>query len=107
MTTVIAPENPPAKQYVRLPIWLVLVMALGGMTSVMALVIGVGFYFFGFTGTRELVQDRDFDASRFAGMLERLLRDPDKRLAMANAARTLAKPDAADVIAQRCMEVAA
>jgi UDP-N-acetylglucosamine--N-acetylmuramyl-(pentapeptide) pyrophosphoryl-undecaprenol N-acetylglucosamine transferase len=58
-------------------------------------------------GAAELVQDRDFDASRFAGMLERLLRDPDKRLAMATAARTLAKPDAADVIAQRCMEVAA
>ncbi|MGN6789982.1 MAG: undecaprenyldiphospho-muramoylpentapeptide beta-N-acetylglucosaminyltransferase [Rhodanobacteraceae bacterium] len=58
-------------------------------------------------GAAELVQDRDFDVSRFAGMLERLLRNPDKRLAMANAARTLAKPDAADVIAQRCMEVAA
>jgi UDP-N-acetylglucosamine--N-acetylmuramyl-(pentapeptide) pyrophosphoryl-undecaprenol N-acetylglucosamine transferase len=58
-------------------------------------------------GAAELVQDRDFDASHFAGMLERLLRDPGKRLAMANAARTLAKPDAADVIAQRCMEVAA
>ncbi|HKP23631.1 MAG TPA: adenylate/guanylate cyclase domain-containing protein [Dongiaceae bacterium] len=57
MTRVIAPENRPAKRYVRLPIWLVLVMALGGMTSVMALVIGVGFYFFGFTGTRELVQE--------------------------------------------------
>ncbi|WHZ19588.1 MAG: UDP-N-acetylglucosamine--N-acetylmuramyl-(pentapeptide) pyrophosphoryl-undecaprenol N-acetylglucosamine transferase [Rhodanobacteraceae bacterium] len=58
-------------------------------------------------GAAELVQDRDFDPSRFAGMLERLLRDEDKRLAMANAARTLAKPDAADVIAQRCVEVAA
>jgi UDP-N-acetylglucosamine--N-acetylmuramyl-(pentapeptide) pyrophosphoryl-undecaprenol N-acetylglucosamine transferase len=58
-------------------------------------------------GAAELVQDRDFDASRFAGMLERLLRDPDKRLAMATAARTLARPDAADVIAQRCVEVAA
>ncbi len=58
-------------------------------------------------GAAELVQDRDFDASRFASMLERLLRDPDKRLAMASAARTLARPDAADVIAQRCMEVAA
>lgn len=58
-------------------------------------------------GAAELVQDRDFDASRFAGMLERLLRDPDKRLAMANAARTLAKPDAAEAIAQRCLEVAA
>jgi UDP-N-acetylglucosamine--N-acetylmuramyl-(pentapeptide) pyrophosphoryl-undecaprenol N-acetylglucosamine transferase len=58
-------------------------------------------------GAAELVQDRDFDASRFSGMLQRLLRDPGKRLAMANAARTLAKPDAADVIAQRCLEVAA
>ncbi|HEX5953975.1 MAG TPA: undecaprenyldiphospho-muramoylpentapeptide beta-N-acetylglucosaminyltransferase [Rhodanobacteraceae bacterium] len=58
-------------------------------------------------GAAELVQDRDFDATRFAGMLERLLRDPDKLLAMANAARTLAKPDAAAVIAQRCVEVAA
>jgi UDP-N-acetylglucosamine--N-acetylmuramyl-(pentapeptide) pyrophosphoryl-undecaprenol N-acetylglucosamine transferase len=58
-------------------------------------------------GAAELVQDRDFDASRFAGRLERLLRDPDRRLAMANAARTLAKPDAADVIARRCLEVAA
>ncbi|HEX7370451.1 MAG TPA: undecaprenyldiphospho-muramoylpentapeptide beta-N-acetylglucosaminyltransferase [Rhodanobacteraceae bacterium] len=58
-------------------------------------------------GAAELVQDRDFDPSRFAGRLERLLREPGKRLAMANAARTLAKPDAADVIAQRCLEVAA
>ncbi|MGH8184824.1 MAG: undecaprenyldiphospho-muramoylpentapeptide beta-N-acetylglucosaminyltransferase [Rhodanobacteraceae bacterium] len=58
-------------------------------------------------GAAELLQDRDFDATRFAGMLERLLRDADKRLAMANAARTLAKPDAAEVIAQRCVEVAA
>jgi UDP-N-acetylglucosamine--N-acetylmuramyl-(pentapeptide) pyrophosphoryl-undecaprenol N-acetylglucosamine transferase len=58
-------------------------------------------------GAAELVQARDFDASRFAGMLERQLRDPDKRLAMATAARTLARPDAADVIAQRCVEVAA
>jgi adenylate cyclase len=57
MTTVTAPENRPARHYVRLPIWLVLVLALGGMTSIMALVIGVGFYFFGFTGTRELVQE--------------------------------------------------
>lgn len=58
-------------------------------------------------GAAELVQDRDFDPSRFAGLLERLLRDADRRLAMAAAARTLAKPDAADVIAQRCLEVAA
>jgi UDP-N-acetylglucosamine--N-acetylmuramyl-(pentapeptide) pyrophosphoryl-undecaprenol N-acetylglucosamine transferase len=58
-------------------------------------------------GAAVLVQDRDFDPARFAGMLERMLRDPDKRLAMAHAARALARPDAAAVIAQRCMEVAA
>lgn len=58
-------------------------------------------------GAAELVQDRDFDATRFAGRLERLLRDAGARLAMASAARTLAKPDAAEVIAQRCLEVAA
>ncbi|HEX7326142.1 MAG TPA: undecaprenyldiphospho-muramoylpentapeptide beta-N-acetylglucosaminyltransferase [Rhodanobacteraceae bacterium] len=58
-------------------------------------------------GAAELVQDRDFEPARFAGRLERLCRDPAKRLAMANAARALAKPDAADVIAQRCLEVAA
>ncbi|TAN08400.1 MAG: undecaprenyldiphospho-muramoylpentapeptide beta-N-acetylglucosaminyltransferase [Rhodanobacteraceae bacterium] len=58
-------------------------------------------------GAAELVQDRDFDAARFAGMLERLLRDPARRLAMANAARTLARPDAAALIAQRCLEVTA
>lgn len=58
-------------------------------------------------GAAELVQDRDFDATRFAGRLERVLKDPARRLAMANAARGLAKPDAADVIAQRCLEVAA
>lgn len=58
-------------------------------------------------GAAKLVQDRDFEPSRFAGMLEHLLRDGEQRLAMANAARTLAKPDAAATIAQRCMEVAA
>lgn len=58
-------------------------------------------------GAADLVQDRDFDAARFAAMLERLLHDAERRLAMATAARALAKPDAAAVIAQRCLEVAA
>lgn len=58
-------------------------------------------------GAAELVQDRDFEPSRFASLLERLLGDAGKRLAMAEAARTLARPDAAAVIAQRCLEVAA
>jgi len=58
-------------------------------------------------GAAKLVQDRDFEAPLFAGLLGRVLHDPDQRLSMANAARALAKPAAADVIAQRCLEVAA
>jgi len=36
-----------------------------------------------------------------------MLHDRDRMTAMAVAARTLAKPDAAQVIARACMEVAA
>ncbi|MER3546743.1 MAG: undecaprenyldiphospho-muramoylpentapeptide beta-N-acetylglucosaminyltransferase [Rhodanobacteraceae bacterium] len=58
-------------------------------------------------GAAELVQERDFSAARFATSLQRLLSDRAKLLAMANAARTLAKPEAAETIARRCLEVAA
>src|SRR5262245_44986539 len=57
MTAVMAPDGKPAKQRIRLPIWLVLVMVLGGMTSIMALVIGLMFYFAGLTSTSMLVGD--------------------------------------------------
>lgn len=55
----------------------------------------------------QLIQERDLSAAKLAGLLERLLRDRAQLLAMANAARALAKPDAAATIAQRCLEAAA
>ena len=45
------------KRRLRVPIWLVLVLVLGGMTSVMAVVIGVRFYIAGLTSTTQLVED--------------------------------------------------
>lgn len=58
-------------------------------------------------GAAELIQERDLDVQQFAQRLEALLEDRQRMLGMANAARTLAKPDAAAVIARACVEVAA
>ncbi len=58
-------------------------------------------------GAAEIVQERDLDVQRLATRLGTLLGDRQALLAMAEAARTLAKPDAAAVIAQACVEVAA
>ncbi len=58
-------------------------------------------------GAAELVQERDLQPQALAQRLQTLLGDRDRQLAMAAAARTLAKPDAAQVIAHACMEVAA
>lgn len=55
----------------------------------------------------QLIQERDLDAAKLAGVLDGLLRDRAQLLAMAQSARALAKPDAAATIAQRCMEAAA
>jgi adenylate cyclase len=57
MTTLTTRDGPRAKRRVRVPIWLVLVLALGGMTSIMALVIGVGFYLAGLSSAEKLVKD--------------------------------------------------
>jgi class 3 adenylate cyclase len=57
MTTLIAPDKGPAPRRLRLPIWLLLVLVLGGMTSIMALVIGLRFYIAGLSSTNELLQD--------------------------------------------------
>ncbi len=57
MTTLTTPEVRPAKRRVRVPIWLVLALVLGGMTSVMAVVIGARFYVAGLTSTGELMED--------------------------------------------------
>jgi UDP-N-acetylglucosamine--N-acetylmuramyl-(pentapeptide) pyrophosphoryl-undecaprenol N-acetylglucosamine transferase len=58
-------------------------------------------------GAAELIQERDLDAQQLAQRLATLLHDRARVTAMAVAARTLAKPDAAQVIARACMEVAA
>jgi UDP-N-acetylglucosamine--N-acetylmuramyl-(pentapeptide) pyrophosphoryl-undecaprenol N-acetylglucosamine transferase len=58
-------------------------------------------------GAAELVQESELNVQRLAQRLESLLGDRTSLLAMAEAARTLAKPDAAQVIARACMEVAA
>ena len=58
-------------------------------------------------GAAVVIQERDLDVQNLAQRLESLLGNRAKLLAMAEAARTLAKPDAADVIARACLEVAA
>ena len=58
-------------------------------------------------GAAELIQERDLDAQQLAQRLAALLHDRARLTAMAVAARTLAKPDAAQVIASACVEVAA
>ena len=57
MTTLTTRNGRGAERRVRLPIWLVLVLALGGMTSVMAVVIGVSFWLAGFISTNDLVEE--------------------------------------------------
>ena len=57
MTTLTTRDGQRAKRRIRIPIWLVLVLALGGMTSVMAVVIGVSFWLAGFISTNDLVED--------------------------------------------------
>lgn len=58
-------------------------------------------------GAAELMQESELDVQVLGQRLEVLLGDRIRLLTMAEAARTLAKPDAADVIARACMEVAA
>jgi UDP-N-acetylglucosamine--N-acetylmuramyl-(pentapeptide) pyrophosphoryl-undecaprenol N-acetylglucosamine transferase len=58
-------------------------------------------------GAAEVKQESDLDIKMLAQRLAALLGDRRQLLAMAEAARTLAKPDAAQVIAQACLEVAA
>jgi len=58
-------------------------------------------------GAAELIQERDWNVEQLAQRLDALLAGRARLLAMAEAARTLAKPDAAAVIARACVEVAA
>jgi UDP-N-acetylglucosamine--N-acetylmuramyl-(pentapeptide) pyrophosphoryl-undecaprenol N-acetylglucosamine transferase len=58
-------------------------------------------------GAAVLLQERELAATMLATQLDALLGDRARLLAMAEAARRLAKPDAAALIAARCLEVAA
>jgi UDP-N-acetylglucosamine--N-acetylmuramyl-(pentapeptide) pyrophosphoryl-undecaprenol N-acetylglucosamine transferase len=58
-------------------------------------------------GAAELMQERDLDTKLLAQRLRALISNKSSLLAMAEAARTLAKPDAAATIARACIEVAA
>ncbi len=58
-------------------------------------------------GAAELIQECDLNTKDLAQRLSALLGNRDALLAMAEAARTLAKPNAAADIARACVEVAA
>ena len=58
-------------------------------------------------GAARLIIQRDLTIEGLAAELEKLLSDPAERLAMAEAARAKAKTQAAAVIADACMELAA
>lgn len=58
-------------------------------------------------GAARIVQESGMDEDTLATALDELLADRPSLLVMAQAARTLARPDAAATIATRCLEVAA
>ena len=58
-------------------------------------------------GAAVVIQESDLNVQVLAQQLGTLLNAPAQLVGMATAARTLAKPDAADVIARACLEVAA
>ncbi len=59
------------------------------------------------SGAALLIQERELDVSDLARRLDALLGDRAQCLRMAEAARAMAKPDAASVIADACLKVAA
>jgi UDP-N-acetylglucosamine--N-acetylmuramyl-(pentapeptide) pyrophosphoryl-undecaprenol N-acetylglucosamine transferase len=57
-------------------------------------------------GAAELLLQREMSPERLATLLEPLLADPSLRIRMAEAARAKAQPDAAERIAEACLELA-
>jgi len=55
-------------------------------------------------GAAILIQQRDLSPEKLAGLIRSM--DRTKLLEMAKKARALGKPDAARLVAQRCMEIA-
>jgi adenylate cyclase len=75
MTALSTQGSSARKRRLRVPIWLVLVLALGGMTSAMALVIGARFYVAGRTSTNELVDELGRSAlAQLSGTVDSQLR---------------------------------
>jgi UDP-N-acetylglucosamine--N-acetylmuramyl-(pentapeptide) pyrophosphoryl-undecaprenol N-acetylglucosamine transferase len=57
-------------------------------------------------GAAEVIAQRDLSGTALAERMVGLLSDPERRQRMANAARALARPDAARVIVDRALELA-
>jgi UDP-N-acetylglucosamine--N-acetylmuramyl-(pentapeptide) pyrophosphoryl-undecaprenol N-acetylglucosamine transferase len=57
-------------------------------------------------GAAEVIDQRDLSGSRLAECVQALAADPERRRRMGEAARRLARPDAASVIARRALELA-
>lgn len=57
-------------------------------------------------GAALLIPQPELEAAALAGVIEDFARDPGRRLRMAVAARALARPDAARVVAQECLRLA-
>lgn len=60
----------------------------------------------GDAGAAEVLLQREMTAESLSSLLEPLLGDPQRRLRMAEAARAKAMPDAADRVADACLELA-
>jgi UDP-N-acetylglucosamine--N-acetylmuramyl-(pentapeptide) pyrophosphoryl-undecaprenol N-acetylglucosamine transferase len=57
-------------------------------------------------GAAEMIEQKDLSGEAIAGRIAALVADADRRARMATAARALARPDAARVIADRALELA-
>jgi len=55
-------------------------------------------------GAAVLIQQRDLDAQKLAGLLQELSRDRGRLLTMAMAARALARPEACDLVTEQCIK---
>jgi len=58
------------------------------------------------SGAAQLTQESDLNPQVLAQYIRSFCESADQRLSMATAARSLAKNDAADRVAQACLEIA-
>ncbi len=57
-------------------------------------------------GAAIVIEERDLKGGALSGALQELMTDPDRRARMSSAAKTLARPDAAERIADRVVQLA-